>query len=378
MLHSKESKHDQVQQHKAAAGKNGVSLMPPQSNVNVSLQRKAETGLPEQVQTKMESAFNTSFSDVKIHTNSSKASDIGAQAFTQGNNVHFAQAKFNPSSQSGQELIGHELSHVVQQREGRVKPTTQMKGVAINNDSSLEREADVQGTKAARGEAVQRKTNNIQSSPTHIAQAKPVQMMKGVLNFGKTMFKNFSKNSFPMVDAEFARRDGKSTIKEISNSFSEGNYLKGLGTIIYNLAPTPKVPFVSKKYGDDMGSIMRNTLENGIQGMNNTKSSYSGSNKSMDFTSGGSIIDKEKGKKTKNFDSKIYQFPKIKPTPSTLQMLISYYQANKDKMSDEQAAMLYKMIIQAYFALVQQSMHSEDDEDEYSDYRYLNDENIKE
>ncbi|MCC5944576.1 MAG: DUF4157 domain-containing protein [Bernardetiaceae bacterium] len=156
--------------------KNGASLMPPQSGA--SIQRKAETGLPEQVQTKMESAFNTSFSDVKIHTNSSKASEIGAQAFTQGNNVHFAQAKFNPSSQSGQQLIGHELSHVVQQREGRVKPTTQMKGVAINNDSSLESEADVQGAKAARGEAVQRKTNNVQSSPTHIAQAKPVQMAR--------------------------------------------------------------------------------------------------------------------------------------------------------------------------------------------------------
>jgi len=51
---------------------------------------------------------------------------------------------------SGQEKhLPHETWHVVQQHEGRVQPTMQTKGVAINDDSGLEREADVMGAKAA-------------------------------------------------------------------------------------------------------------------------------------------------------------------------------------------------------------------------------------
>ncbi|MCC5944575.1 MAG: DUF4157 domain-containing protein [Bernardetiaceae bacterium] len=211
----------------------GASLMPPQGDVNVPLQRKAETGLPEQVQTKMESAFNTSFSDVKIHQNSSKASDIGAQAFTQGNNVHFAQAKFNPSSQSGQQLIGHELSHVVQQREGKVKPTTQMKGVAINNDSSLEREADVQGAKAARGESVQRKAVSGSSSPTHIAQAKPVQMVR-------ERSKNVRENVSPYRKAEGEQYErlvnNKISVRDLKGRRTSPVHNKTVATLYIDIA----------------------------------------------------------------------------------------------------------------------------------------------
>ncbi|MCB9233201.1 MAG: DUF4157 domain-containing protein [Bacteroidia bacterium] len=105
------------------------------------------------VQQKMESAFNSDFSNVNVHENSQKASDIGALAYTQGNDVHFAPGQFKPDTQGGQELIGHELTHVVQQRENRVTPTTQTKsGMPVNDDKGLEGEADHMGAKAARGE----------------------------------------------------------------------------------------------------------------------------------------------------------------------------------------------------------------------------------
>lgn len=55
----------------------------------------------------------------------------------------------DPESTSGQELLGHELTHVQQQRQGKVKPTMQTKGIAVNDDASLEREADIKGSKAA-------------------------------------------------------------------------------------------------------------------------------------------------------------------------------------------------------------------------------------
>lgn len=107
------------------------------------------TGMPDGVKTQMESTFDRDFSDVKIHENSSKAPDVGALAYAQGNDLHFAPGQFKPETTKGQELIGHELTHVVQQSEGRVKPTTEVMGMPVNDDPGLESEADQMGRKAA-------------------------------------------------------------------------------------------------------------------------------------------------------------------------------------------------------------------------------------
>ncbi|WP_235299120.1 eCIS core domain-containing protein [Portibacter marinus] len=81
-------------------------------------------------------------SSVNLHTDSPKASELGALAFAQGSDIHFAPGQFKPDTRSGQELIGHELGHVIQQKEGRVKPNFEAKGTPVNNDPSLEKEAD--------------------------------------------------------------------------------------------------------------------------------------------------------------------------------------------------------------------------------------------
>ncbi|MDX2098375.1 MAG: DUF4157 domain-containing protein [Leptolyngbyaceae cyanobacterium bins.59] len=107
--------------------------------------------LPQKVQTKMEKSFGTSFSDVRIHEGP-QAKSVGALAYTQGSRIHFAPGQYNPESMSGQALLGHELTHVVQQRAGRVPVATQNKGIPINADPALEQEADDMGAKAARGE----------------------------------------------------------------------------------------------------------------------------------------------------------------------------------------------------------------------------------
>jgi hypothetical protein len=113
------------------------------------IQADDPTKLPQQVQAKMESAFNTDFSEVRIHPNSGKARVVGALAYTQGASVHFGPGQYNPKSQSGQRILGHELAHVMQQREGRVKPNTRRRGVAVNDQTALEKEADDMGAKAA-------------------------------------------------------------------------------------------------------------------------------------------------------------------------------------------------------------------------------------
>ncbi len=107
------------------------------------------TGMPDKLQAKMESAFGTGFSDVKVHKNSGKATQVGAVAYTQGTDVHFAPGQYDPGTSAGQKLLGHELAHVVQQREGLVQPTGSVAGLPLNDSPALEKEADVIGKKAS-------------------------------------------------------------------------------------------------------------------------------------------------------------------------------------------------------------------------------------
>lgn len=102
----------------------------------------------------MSSSFNTDFSSVRVHQDS-QAQSVGALAYAQGTDLHFAPGQYQPETDRGRELIGHELAHVVQQAQGRVAAPAQAKADGgVNHDSALEREADDLGARAARGERV--------------------------------------------------------------------------------------------------------------------------------------------------------------------------------------------------------------------------------
>ncbi len=91
----------------------------------------------------MESFFHADFSRVRVHEGPT-AQAMGALAFTLGEELHFAPGRYDPTSRDGIALLGHELAHVVQQRDGRVaNPYGQ--GVAIVQDPALEAEADAIG-----------------------------------------------------------------------------------------------------------------------------------------------------------------------------------------------------------------------------------------
>ncbi|MBC5632362.1 DUF4157 domain-containing protein [Parabacteroides sp. N37] len=109
-----------------------------------------KTGMPDAVKQRMEESFETDFSSVRIHPDSSKAPEVGALAYTQGSDIHFAPGQFKPDTSAGQQLLGHELTHVIQQSEGRVQPTTEIAGMPVNNNENLEHEADVLGSRAVR------------------------------------------------------------------------------------------------------------------------------------------------------------------------------------------------------------------------------------
>ena len=81
--------------------------------------------LPSAIRTHMESQMGADFSNVRIHTNpdSHEAStSVGARAFTNGANIHFANSEFNPQSKSGRHLLAHELTHTIQQGAAPSKP----------------------------------------------------------------------------------------------------------------------------------------------------------------------------------------------------------------------------------------------------------------
>jgi hypothetical protein len=96
--------------------------------------------LPDGVRAQMEVAFRADFSHVRVHTGP-QAERIGAIAFTSGNDIYFAPGRFQPDTVQGKQLLGHELAHVVQQRQGRVRNAPAL-GVAVVQDGALEAEAD--------------------------------------------------------------------------------------------------------------------------------------------------------------------------------------------------------------------------------------------
>lgn len=120
--------------------------------------RKNNTGLPDKLKTGIENLSGYSMDDVKVHYNSSKPAQLQAHAYAQGTDIHLAPGQ--------QKHLPHEAWHVVQQKQGRVKPTRQLKSkVNINDDIGLEREADVMGEKAIQMQRCNR--TSLRANSTH-------------------------------------------------------------------------------------------------------------------------------------------------------------------------------------------------------------------
>ncbi|MCW3109293.1 MAG: hypothetical protein JWQ09_3799 [Segetibacter sp.] len=84
----------------------------------VSNLSQAGSSLPNEVRSFYEPRFEYDFSNVKIHTDSiasKSAQSINALAYTSGNNIVFNSGQYSPETDTGKRLLGHELTHVVQQ-----------------------------------------------------------------------------------------------------------------------------------------------------------------------------------------------------------------------------------------------------------------------
>jgi hypothetical protein len=98
-------------------------------------------GLPAELKAGIEQLSGFAMDDVRVHANSPEPARLGALAFAKGSDIHL--------SRGAEKHLPHEAWHVVQQKQGRVKPTLQRKGIFINDDDTLEREADAMGARAA-------------------------------------------------------------------------------------------------------------------------------------------------------------------------------------------------------------------------------------
>jgi len=118
--------------------KKQVQRKPTSQNITINIQAKGETGtsvsnsisnkinayqgngssMDGNTQSFMESRFGTDFNDVKIHTDGEAIQmncELNAKAFTTGNDIYFNEGQYQPNSDSGKQLLAHELTHTVQQ-----------------------------------------------------------------------------------------------------------------------------------------------------------------------------------------------------------------------------------------------------------------------
>jgi len=110
---TQENEEEEVQ-----AKSDGQAPASPAVETKLSGARSGGRKMDAPTRSAMESAFGADFSQVNIHTDEKAvqmSQQLGAQAFTHGNDVYFNKGKYNPDSGDGKHLLAHELTHTIQQ-----------------------------------------------------------------------------------------------------------------------------------------------------------------------------------------------------------------------------------------------------------------------
>jgi len=113
-----------------------------------------DLAMPSDLLARFEASFGQSFACVAFREDAGP-NPYGALAYTRGDEIRFAPGVADPPSERGRALIGHELTHVVQQRAGGVSVAQGKAATSgVHASPALEREADVLGLDAAAGRRV--------------------------------------------------------------------------------------------------------------------------------------------------------------------------------------------------------------------------------
>ena len=141
---SMEEESEDLQMKSLVQRKDNVGGGEASSDLESSIEgaRGGGQSLDASLQEKMGVAMGADFSGVKVHTDSQSDQlnkSIQAKAFTTGQDIFFRQGEYDPSSTGGQELLAHELTHVVQQNGSTVQ---RRKKVQMKPDLQLHQEED--------------------------------------------------------------------------------------------------------------------------------------------------------------------------------------------------------------------------------------------
>lgn len=173
-----------------------------ESNLNSA--KSGGSPLDKAFRAKIEPLMGADFSGVKVHNDAKSnnlSQSIQAKAFTTGNHIFMKEGEYNPSSRNGQELLAHELTHVVQQNGGQIRAKTDL----------IQRDPDPQATTKKRSNAI---------SPIN----------EGII------LDRLTKESFQKITYEGVFSGRGSTLKEIEGLLDELHNLRPLNATTVNNA----------------------------------------------------------------------------------------------------------------------------------------------
>lgn len=137
---------------------------------SINRARSGGQSLDAGLQQSMGQAMGADFSNVKVHTDSTADSlnqSIQAKAFTTGQDVFFRQGAYQPGNRGGQELIAHELTHVVQQSNHSIKRFPQP-------------ESSLQSLESFGGSVIQRQTGELIQATLRLKKGTRVEILKDI------------------------------------------------------------------------------------------------------------------------------------------------------------------------------------------------------
>lgn len=132
---------EELQMKQVAQGSASRDQATVEPGVEATIERSRGGGqsLPQDAQVRMERVFGADFSGVRIHTDDEADRlnhSLQARAFTTGHDLFFKRGEYNPLTSSGQELIAHELTHVVQQNKVSCKKKDIAQGDSLASEAA--------------------------------------------------------------------------------------------------------------------------------------------------------------------------------------------------------------------------------------------------
>ncbi|UGQ48185.1 eCIS core domain-containing protein [Massilia endophytica] len=189
---------------------------------------QGSSGIPAGLRRGIHQLSGIDLGGARVHRNSPAPGRIGAHAFAQSGQIHLGP---------GQERhLPHEAWHLVQQAQGRVRQTMQAKGMAVNDDSTLEREADNMG---ARADALGRSSAAQLPSGAPAAAAAPVAQAYWMRLQEKPEWINNARKVDAILVPEAPGTEGQSGQDGQRFKFDESS----AGSTIYRLSDRIQVPW---------------------------------------------------------------------------------------------------------------------------------------